>query len=126
MITKYPAASKSSVDVQMLPTQGILAVPDNATSYAYRSFVAHVLLEFEYTDSSLDNAINGYAEQIRDIVAKTAGTNGLEVYVSYSHGDESIETLYSAAKLPRLAGLKKQYDPSGLFDAYHPLPTSYP
>lgn len=126
MIQKYPAAKDSSVDVQILPTQGILAVPNNETSYPWRSFIAHVLLEFRYTDDSLDDAINQYARRIRDVVAKTAATDGLQVYVSYSHGDESIETLYSAQNLPRLAALKKANDPKGLFNGYHPLPSSYP
>lgn len=63
---------------------------------------------------------------MRDTIAETAGTDGLAVYVGFSNGDEPIESIFSKEHLPRLAALKKEYDPEGLFNAYHPLPTSYP
>lgn len=51
---------------------------------------------------------------------------GLAVYVNYAHGDESLESIYRADKLPRLAALKKTWDPDNVF-AYHlALPTEYP
>lgn len=79
-----------------------------------------------YNDDTTTDESIGYPAQMRETMASTAGTNGFEVYVSYSHGDETVEQLYSAANLPRLAALKKEIDPSGLFNAYHPLPTQYP
>ncbi|GLI81488.1 hypothetical protein PoHVEF18_009869 [Penicillium ochrochloron] len=126
MITRYPATLDSSIDVQLLPTQGIIAVPDNETAYPWRSLIAHVLLEFKYTDAELDGIVDGYARMIRDVIVRTAGTAGLNVYVSYSHGDETLEEIYGEQKLGRLAKLKKRIDPEGLFDAYHALPTAYP
>lgn len=63
---------------------------------------------------------------MRDAIVATAGTDGLAVYIGFSNGDEPIEAIWSKQHLPRLAALKKKYDPSGLFNAYHPLPTSYP
>jgi hypothetical protein len=88
--------------------------------------IAHVLLEFKYTDAELDGIVDGYARRIRDVIVRTAGTAGLNVYVSYSHGDETLEEIYGEQKLGRLAKLKKRIDPEGLFDAYHALPTAYP
>lgn len=63
---------------------------------------------------------------MRDIIVETAGTNDLITYVGFSHGNEPLESIYSKENLPRLAALKKEIDPSGLFNAYHPLPTVYP
>ena len=126
MITRYPATRESSIDVQLLPTQGILAVPDNVTAYPWRSLIAHVVLEFEYTNEKLDGVVDGYARRIRDAFVRTAGTDGLNAYVSYSHGDERLEEVYGERKLGRLAKIKKEVDPRGLFDAYHALPMVYP
>lgn len=126
MITRYPSSSESSIDVQLLPTQGILAVPENKTAYPWRSLIAHVLLEFKYTDEKFDDVIDSYARRIRDVFVATAGTEGLNVYVSYSHGDEKLEEVYGKSKLTKLASLKKEFDPNGLFDAYHALPMAYP
>lgn len=126
MITRYPATVDSSIDVQLLPTQGILAVPDDETAYPWRKLIAHVILEFTYTDAELDGVVDGYARRLRDVFVKTAGTDGLNAYVSYSHGDERLEEIYGERKLKRLVRVKREVDPRGLFDAYHPLPTAYP
>ncbi|KAI9780497.1 MAG: hypothetical protein M1816_002836 [Peltula sp. TS41687] len=126
MQRQYPATIRSIVQVQLLPTQAVRAVPDDATAFPWRSHIAHVILSFEYTDASTDDDVTGYPRRMRDALVHTAGTNGLEIYVGYSHGDETLEQLYSKKKLPRLAVLKKTIDPSGLFNAYHPVPTAYP
>ena len=84
------------------------------------------LLTFDYSDESLDDETTGYPRRMRDALVPTAGTDGLEVYVNYSSGDETLEQLYSKEKLPRLAALKNAIDPSGLFNAYHPVPSVYP
>lgn len=41
MIAQYPASSGSAVDMQLLPTQGVKAVPLNSTSYPWRNLVSH-------------------------------------------------------------------------------------
>ena len=83
-------------------------------------------MEFDYADASIDDASTGYPSRMRDAFVDGAGTDGLESYVSYSHGDEPYEAVYGREKLPRLAALKNAIDPSGLFNGYHPLPTAYP
>lgn len=86
----------------------------------------HRSFTFEYTDTTTDDEVTGYPRRMRDLMVTTAGTDDLEIYVHYSHGDETFEQLYSARKLPRLAALKKSIDPNGLFSGYHPVPASYP
>ena len=72
-----------------------------------------------------DTTIENLPEKMRSTIADTAGTNGLEVYSGFSNGDEPLKSIFSKEKLPRLAALKKQYDPDGLFNAYYPLLKSY-
>ncbi|KAJ5427185.1 FAD-binding domain-containing protein [Penicillium sp. CMV-2018d] len=88
-----------------------------------------IALAFEivYSDNTSTDATVKYAPQkLRSVIADTAGTDGLKAYVGFSHGDEPLESIFATDKLPHLAALKKQYDPEGLFNAYHPLPTRYP
>lgn len=83
--------------------------------------------EIVYSDNTSTDATVKYAPQkLRSVIADTAGTDGLKAYVGFSHGDEPLESIFATDKLPHLAALKKQYDPEGLFNAYHPLPTKYP
>lgn len=42
MQTQYPQTMRSAVDMSLLPTQGVLAVPDNATAYPWRDHIAIV------------------------------------------------------------------------------------
>lgn len=74
------------------------------------------------TDASIANL----PQQLRETIARSAGTDGLNVYVGFSNGDEPLEAVFSRENLPRLANTKREYDPEGLFNAYHPLPTRYP
>ena len=83
-------------------------------------------MEFDYSDDATNDATTGYPSKIKDAFVEGAGTDGLESYVGYSHGDETVEEIFGQEKLPRLAALKKEIDPDGLFNGYHPLPTAYP
>ncbi|TVY43293.1 FAD-linked oxidoreductase [Lachnellula subtilissima] len=76
--------------------------------------------------SSVGDASNALGLEIRKDFAATSGYPDLTVYVNYAHGDEKIEQIYSAEKLPRLAALKKTWDPENLFAFNNPLPTHYP
>lgn len=56
----------------------------------------------------------------------TSGYPELAVYVNYARGDESLEQIYGQGNFPRLAALKKEWDPSGVFSFNNGLPTEYP
>lgn len=71
-------------------------------------------------------AVEANAKLIRSDFAATSGYPELRVYQNYAHGDEKLEQIYGAKKLPRLAGLKKIWDPSNVFKYNNALPTSYP
>lgn len=66
------------------------------------------------------------ALELRDTWATNSGYPDLSVYINYAHGDEKLEQRYGASKLPRLAALKKEWDPRGVFRFNNALPTRYP
>lgn len=77
-------------------------------------------------DDGARDAAAATGRVIREELAETSGYGGLAVYVNYAHGDETIEEVYGERKLPRLAELKRKYDPDNAFGYYHALPTVYP
>jgi Berberine and berberine like len=70
---------------------------------------------------SIDGPVNDFARKARSEFNATSGFDGLQVYVSYGHGDEGLDAFYGKRKLPRLQALKKQYDPNRLFVYNEPL-----
>ena len=64
--------------------------------------------------------------ELRDSWALTSGYPELSVYVNYAHGDEMLQQRYGDRKLPRLAALKKKWDPNNVFAYNNVLPTTYP
>lgn len=77
-------------------------------------------------DEATAQASNKLGEELRNQFATTSGYSEKAVFVNYARGDESIENIYGKRKLPRLAQLKKKYDPFNLFAYNHPLPMHYP
>lgn len=63
------------------------------------------------------------ADEIRSAFAATSGYDGLAVYVSYGHGDESLDQLYGS-NVPRLTQLKSEWDPDNVFRFFHDLSTN--
>lgn len=85
-----------------------------------------------YTHTSSCNTNSGAARaavelgrQLRTNLSKAGGYDDDVVYVSYSQGDETLEQIYGRRKLPRLAALKKTWDPNNIFDYNVTLPTEY-
>ncbi|OCL02959.1 FAD-binding domain-containing protein [Glonium stellatum] len=119
-----PAAQEQSVFfIETFPTQAVRAVPDNTTAYPHRDITAHLLFNFGYpvNDTATNNAANAFGVQSRSNFAVTSGFDGLQVYVSYGHGDEGAVPLYGERKLPRLMALKKRWDPQNFFRYDEPL-----
>lgn len=100
------------------------------TNAMANSHVIYRMIQFAWAEgdgSIIKGPANALALELRSDLVATAGYGGdLAVYVNYAHGDETLEEVYSAEKLPRLARLKKKYDPSNVFAFSNPLPTSYP
>ena len=84
--------------------------------------LSNSMLQFSWIDPSIEDAVNSFARSLRAEYITTSGYGTLEVYVSYAHGDEPIEAIYGADKLPRLIGLKTQWDPRNVFAFNNALP----
>jgi hypothetical protein len=77
-------------------------------------------------DTATRAAAEATGKDVRSTLAATSGYGGLSVYVNYAIGDEKLEQIYGVDKLPRLAALKKKYDPANVFRFHHALPAKYP
>lgn len=123
-----PRARRSVIILESWPNQAAAAVPDGDTAYPWRDATTYGLFNFIWDTAGdpVETPAGVVARELRKDFAATSGYGKLTVYVNYAKGDEGLEAIYSAGKLPRLAGLKKKYDPTNAFKYFHPLPTSYP
>ncbi|RYP18019.1 hypothetical protein DL767_009911 [Monosporascus sp. MG133] len=125
---EYPEARGSSLQIAIFPNQAALSVPDSETAYAWRDTLAHVDIVFSWgsAERDLTEVTDVLGRELRGDFAATAGYPDLAVYVNSAHGDETLEQIYGARKLPRLAALKKAWDPENVFGFNNALPTRYP
>ncbi|RAH42315.1 FAD-binding oxidoreductase [Aspergillus brunneoviolaceus CBS 621.78] len=123
----YTEGQSSSVVFESWANEAVVAVADEKTAYPWRDTTTYVMLQFVWStsDSSVEAPSIAMAQKVRDTLIETSGYDDLAVYVNYANGDEALEEMYGARKLPRLAELKKKYDPSNVFRYSNPLPTAY-
>jgi hypothetical protein len=81
---------------------------------------------FDGGDAVTQNASIALGLELRDELVAESGYPELTVFVNYAHGDEKLDRIYGADKLPRLAALKKKWDPKRVFSYNNGLPTRYP
>ncbi|KAH7312657.1 hypothetical protein B0I35DRAFT_356287 [Stachybotrys elegans] len=123
----YPAGRMTSATYQRAGNEATLAIPEESTAYPWRDASAYqyVLFTFPPGDTVTEAAAHQLGREIREDYAATSGYGHLAVYVNTAQGDETLEEIYGAHKLPRLAGLKAEWDPDNVFRFHHALPTSY-
>ncbi|OTA99601.1 hypothetical protein M426DRAFT_254280 [Hypoxylon sp. CI-4A] len=123
----FPEGRGSIGVFETFSNHAVTAVPDDATAYPWRDTKGNLM--FQMTWSGLDNPVekeaNALARELRQEFVATSGYPDLSVYVSYAWGDETLEQIYGKKKLPRLAALKKQWDPDNVFGYHNALPTEY-
>ena len=83
-------------------------------------------MTWDQGDSTTANAATALSKELRKDVAATSGYGDVTIFVNYAHGDEKIENIYGKDKLPRLAQLKKTWDPSNVFSFNNKVPAKYP
>ncbi|KAF2852097.1 FAD-binding domain-containing protein [Plenodomus tracheiphilus IPT5] len=125
---EQPSARGSAILLESWSNQATVAVPDDATAYPWRDATTYGLIIFRWdtVGDPVEAAANKVGVELRSEYAETSGYGDLSVYVNYARGDESLESIYGANKLPKLVSLKAEYDPNNVFRFYHDLPTSYP
>jgi len=127
-IKANPAANSSTFLVETFAQQGINALPDAYDAFPHRGGIEH-LVEFEiaFDDKTVSAAGDAFAKRWRDHFAKPniSGYPITHVYQNYAHGDEPLSQLYGRDKWrqKRLTELKNKFDPKGVFNAYHAIPS---
>ncbi|PYI24917.1 FAD-binding domain-containing protein [Aspergillus indologenus CBS 114.80] len=124
----YPDAPSTYINIETFPNQATVAVPDHATAYPWRDAIGFIqvgIIPDEGASAATQQAGDALALRLRQSWVQTSGYPDLAIYVNYAHGDETLEQIYGRTKLPRLAKLKKQWDPTNVFGYNNGLPTSY-
>ncbi|KAH7383958.1 hypothetical protein BKA66DRAFT_463175 [Pyrenochaeta sp. MPI-SDFR-AT-0127] len=124
----YPRGRNSYLGYEFFPNQAMAAVPLDQTAFPWRDSTGYINYNvvFEEGDNVTEAASTALGLELRKDLVATSGYPELTVFVSYAHGDEKLEQIYSKEKLPRLASLKKIWDPQQVFNYNNGLPTQYP
>ena len=83
-------------------------------------------MTWDQGDHHTARAAIALSRKLRDKVVATSGYSDVTIFVNYAHGDEKLENIYGRNNLPRLADLKKTWDPSHFFSYNNRLPAQYP
>lgn len=77
-----------------------------------------------YPDATLDSVAERWLRNSTAVLHANSGFERPAVYLNYAQGDEGVGAMYGYEqwRLDRLAALKREYDPWGVFNAYHPIP----
>jgi FAD/FMN-containing dehydrogenase len=123
-----PAARGSTVTIESFPVQGTTSYADDSSAYPWRDVKSLVMFQPVAAGAAKQPAFDFMSARRRALAARSgySGYDGLRTYVNYSQGNERLEQIFGANKLPRLARLKRQWDPTNVFRYNNPLPTQYP
>jgi hypothetical protein len=105
--------------------QGVKAISEDATAFAYRAdnLLVAPLLTYAPTGPAVDAAAFKLGNQIRQILYEGSGETSLNTYVNYAYGDETPLAWYGseAWRQRRLHALKEHFDPMRKFSFYAPI-----
>ncbi|KAK7755871.1 hypothetical protein SLS62_002158 [Diatrype stigma] len=112
----HPEGRSCAAVFETFSHQAMAAVPDEETAYPWRDAKGNFMLQMTWDKPGdpVEDVINTFAREMRQDFAAESGYPDLSVYVSYAHGDETLEQIYGKDKLPRLASLKKLWDPDNM------------
>jgi hypothetical protein len=69
----------------------------------------------------LDEAAEKLSFDVRNILQRTSGHEGMRTYINYAFGNETFTELYgSEQRVSRLQDLKHKYDPQNVFRFFGP------
>ncbi|KAI5918413.1 hypothetical protein F4810DRAFT_576182 [Camillea tinctor] len=124
----HPGARSGAVQYELYPNQAMNAVSSDATAWPWRDAIGYFQTAFSWDqgDDATASASATFAQELMSEVVETSGYSDVTIFVNYANGDEKQENIYGADKLPRLAQLKRTYDPSEMFSWNNGIPTQYP
>ncbi|KAK7946574.1 uncharacterized protein PG986_010895 [Apiospora aurea] len=126
---RYPEARTSILQFEWFPNQAVAAVPLGETAWPWRDATGYVnpnMIWSKGASAATAKAASALGHELREDLRATDGYPEPSVFVNYARGDEKLEEIYGRQNLPRLAKLKKQWDPHGFFSFNNALPTRYP
>jgi len=104
--------------------QGVEAVSDASTAYAFRAdnLLVAPLIQYTPGTAALDAQAAQFGNSLRQALHRGSGRTQMHTYVNYAYGDETPKAWYGADlwRQDRLKALKKKYDPKGKFSFYAP------
>ncbi|KAL4884469.1 hypothetical protein BJY04DRAFT_215436 [Aspergillus karnatakaensis] len=123
-----PTARSLTVLFEGWSNAAVKAVEEDETAFPWRGTEVYgfIVGTWPEGDEEPKAASQGMAKRLRATLAETSGYDGLAVYVNYAKGDETLEQIYGAEKLPKLARLKGKYDPENIFRFHHAIPSAHP
>jgi FAD/FMN-containing dehydrogenase len=129
---EYPEGRGSSSNLELFSNQAVAALDKDFDAYPWRDTKGFFTVSAYFDTTAQSNQTlldigDTFCRDLRDSWSETGGyaEQGGAIYVNYARGDEPIESVWGDS-LPRLAALKKQWDPKNVFAYNNPLPTSYP
>ncbi|KAK3995176.1 FAD-binding domain-containing protein [Cladorrhinum sp. PSN332] len=90
--------------------------------YPGRDFSTLIVFNNFYDGPAHDEEVYQLSKPLRSQLAATSGFNKLRTYINYAYGDEGPGVWFGEDNLPRLAKLKRQWDPKNKFGAAYPIP----
>ncbi|KAL9001941.1 MAG: hypothetical protein Q9188_005113 [Gyalolechia gomerana] len=112
LVSQHPDFKDSVMQFEAYPMGQVRRVEEGSTAS---------LLALYTPSSANDNIAHDYGTKIRQ--ALLPPEQQLNAYVNYAYGDETTEMMYGHEpwRLEKLRGLKKEWDPRGVFGWYHPI-----
>ncbi|KAK6956053.1 hypothetical protein Daesc_001323 [Daldinia eschscholtzii] len=121
---KFHAFCKENIDgrssvcvFETFSNDAVASVAADTTAYPWRDAKGNIMFQMTWPDSGnpVGEAADSLGRELRQDFFRMSGYDDLSVYVSYAHGDETLEQIYGKDKLPRLVSLKKKWDPENVF-----------
>ncbi|TVY32619.1 FAD-linked oxidoreductase [Lachnellula subtilissima] len=105
--------------------QGVKAIGQDATAFAYRAdnLLVAPLLTYTPNGTLVDAIASKLGNTMRNILFLGSGESSLNTYVNYAYGDETPVAWYGSDswRQDRLCALKEDFDPRGQFSFYAPI-----
>ncbi|KFY07455.1 hypothetical protein V492_07117 [Pseudogymnoascus sp. VKM F-4246] len=118
-------AAGSAILHEGYSTAGVTAQDSDGSAYPFRADNHLNLIQILIPpgDSSLEQAAQEWAAEVRDQWNNGQPGRSQNVYVNYSNGSEPIENIYGHElwRLERLRTLKRRYDPYNSFRFFNPI-----
>ncbi|KAI1770585.1 hypothetical protein F4818DRAFT_446201 [Hypoxylon cercidicola] len=126
---QYPAANESTIFIETFGQKGVEALPREYSDFPHRdTFRNAIVFSVTYSEDAVADAADSWALEMRNKFAQpeVSGYDKLQIYQNYAHGDEPLSALYGYEEWRHecLTRLKNNYDPHGLFNGFHAIPTN--